>query len=237
MPRYMHFSIYDEERIDKIMAAMSSKVRRDILRLVNRNSYSVSEIARILEIPTSTAAFHVNHLQEADLVHVQSKATHHGAMKIISRRLDEINISYVPDYDTNQVITSILHIPIGSFTDCDVVCSCGMATQTNIIEVEDEPGVFYSPARTEAQLIWFSGGYLEYRIPTYPLKGKELVGLSISMELCSEAPNYRNDWQSDITFWIGGKEVATWTSPGDFGGHRGQLIRHGGRTCPHSTAF
>ena len=41
--------------------------------------------------------------------------------------------------------------------------------------------------------------------------------------MCSEAPNYRNDWESDITFWINGVEVATYVSPGDFGDRRGRL--------------
>ena len=223
MPRYMHLSIYDEDRIDKIMAAMSSKVRRDILRLVNRNSYSVTEIARILEIPTSTAAFHVKNLQAADLVHVQSKSAQHGASKIISRKLDEINISYVPKYDSDEIMTSVLNVPIGGFTDCEAVPSCGIATDKNIIESEDVPSVFFSPARTVAQIIWFSAGYLEYKIPNYVLKDKEPVGVSFSMELCSEAPNFRLDWKSDITFWINGMEICTWTSPGDFGGHRGVL--------------
>ena len=93
MPRYIHLSIDDEERLSKVMAAMASKIRRDILRLVNCNSYSVTEIAKLLNIPTSTAAFHVNHLQAADLIHVQSKSSQHGASKIISRKIDEINIS------------------------------------------------------------------------------------------------------------------------------------------------
>lgn len=223
MPRYMHLSIYDEERIDKIMAAMSSRVRRDILRLVNRNSYSVSEIARILEIPTSTAAFHIKHLQAADLVRVQSKSAQHGASKIISRRLDEINISYVPEYDSDDVMTSVVNIPIGSFTDCRAIPSCGIATDKNIIESEDVPSVFFSPARMDAQVIWFSDGYLEYKIPNFVLQNKEPIGLSFSMELCSEAPNFRLDWKSDITFWINGTQICTWTSPGDFGGHRGLL--------------
>lgn len=223
MPRYMHLSIYDEERINKIMAAMASKVRRDILRLVNRNSYSVTEISRILNIPTSTAAFHVNHLQEADLVHVQSKSAQHGSSKIISRKLDEINISYVPEHESDEIMTSVLDIPIGSFTDCEAVPSCGIATDKNIIEVEDVPGVFFSPSRISAQIVWFSAGYLEYKIPNFVLKDKDPVGLSFSLELCSEAPNYRIDWKSDISFWINGTEICMWTSPGDFGGHRGLL--------------
>ena len=43
------------------------------------------------------------------------------------------------------------------------------------------------------------------------------------MEICSEAPNYNEDWPSDITLWINDREVGTWTSPGDMGGKQGQL--------------
>ena len=223
MPRYIHLSIDDEERLSKVMAAMASKIRRDILRLVNCNSYSVTEIAKLLNIPTSTAAFHVNHLQAADLIHVQSKSSQHGASKIISRKIDEINISYIAGLNSDQVLSTVLDIPIGSFSDCMPIPCCGMANEENIIEMDDTPGVFYSPARLNAQIVWFSDGYLEYKIPNYFLKDKDPVGLSVSLEICSEAPNYRNDWESDITFWINGREVCTWTSPGDFGGHKGQL--------------
>ena len=223
MPGYMHLSVYDEDRIKKIMSAMASKVRRDILRLVNRNSYSISEIARILEMPVSTVSFHVNLLQEADLVLVQTQSMMRGSYKLISRRLDEVNINFVQEDHSGQVMTSTLNIPIGSYTDCQALPSCGIATENNIIEVEDVPSVFYSPARLNAQIIWFSNGYLEYRIPNTMAQNRELVGVSFSMELCSEAPNYRNEWKSDITFWVNGQEVCTWESPGDFGGHRGLL--------------
>lgn len=223
MSRYMHLSIYDEDRIDRIMAAMSSKIRRDMLRLLNCGTYSISEIAQIMNLPISSASFHINQLIEADLVHVQSQSLQHKSFKIISRKLDEINICYLANFGSNQVLTRVLDVPIGGFSDCDVMPSCGMANEEYIIEMDDNPGVFFSPAKTNAQIIWFSSGYLEYKIPNYFLKDKELVGLSISFEICSEAPNYRNDWESDITFWINGSEVGTWTSPGDFGGNRGQL--------------
>lgn len=45
--------------------------------------------------------------------------------------------------------------------------------------------------------------------------------ISFSLEICSEAPYYRDVWPSDITFLINDIEVLTWTSPGDFGGRRG----------------
>ena len=43
------------------------------------------------------------------------------------------------------------------------------------------------------------------------------------MEICSEAPQYNLEWPSDITLWINGCDVGTWTSPGDMGGTPGIL--------------
>lgn len=225
MSRYMCLSMNeaDDDAIEKIASALSSKVRRDILRLVDEKSYNISEIAQQLEIPLSNAAFHVKHLQEAGMINVQEKPASRGMTKIISRKIDEISIKCRTSDNVSVTSNTQMHIPIGSYTDCKAVASCGMASEKHMIEIDDTPGVFYNPERTTAQIIWMSEGYLEYRIPNYYLFDKEATELVFSMELCSEVSNYRNDWTSDITFWINGKELCTWTSPGDFGGRRGRL--------------
>lgn len=225
MSRYMCLSILEseEEYVDKVMASLSSKIRRNILRLINEQSYNISEIAQKLNMPLSSAAFHVKNLQEADLINVQERPAAHGMTKIISRKVDEINIKCAVPPDVLTTSITRLNIPIGSFTDCRAVASCGMASEEKLIEVDDMPGVFYSVERCGAQIIWFAEGYLEYRVPNYYLIDQEAIELIFSMEICSEAPNYRNDWTSDITFWVNGMELCTWTSPGDFGGRRGRL--------------
>lgn len=154
---------------------------------------------------------------------MQEKPATHGTTKIISRKIDEINLRCaVPPNEAETVITH-LNIPIGSYMDCQVSASCGMATEEKLIEVDDTPGVFFSSEKAQAQIIWFTSGYLEYRIPNYFLKNTIPFGLTLSLEICSEAPNFRNDWASDITFWVNGREICTWISPGDFGGQRGRL--------------
>ena len=47
MSRYVYLSMHEEndEKIEKMMIALSAKTRRDILRLVDEQSYSVSDIA------------------------------------------------------------------------------------------------------------------------------------------------------------------------------------------------
>ena len=225
MSRYVYLSLHadEDEYMDKMMVALSSKIRRDILRLIDGQSYNISEVAQKLELPLSTAAFHVKHLQEADLIHVQERPASRGMTKIVSRKVDEIVLKCTTPQDVLETTNTQLQIPIGSFVDCKAEPSCGMATVEKMIGVDDTPGVFYSTERTDAQIIWLANGYLEYRIPNYYLSHEETVELLFSMELCSEAPNYRNDWTSDITFWVNGQELCTWTSPGDFGGRRGRL--------------
>jgi len=69
--------------------------------------------------------------------------------------------------------------------------------------------------------LWFTKGFVEYRIPNYLLSDQTPTALEISMELGSEAPGVNNNWPSDITFILNGLKIGQWTSPGDFGGTRG----------------
>ena len=225
LSRYVYLSMHEEndEKIEKMMIALSARTRRDILRLVDEQSYSISDIAQKLSLPMSTAAFHVKHLQEADLIHVQERPASRGVTKIISRKIDEVVLKCTIPPMTLKTTCTNLQIPIGSYADCKVAPSCGMASQENMIEIDDTPGIFYCAQRIDAQIIWLAKGYLEYRIPNYFLTEEEAIELLFSMELCSEAPNYQNDWTSDITFWVNGHELCTWTSPGDFGGRKGRL--------------
>jgi predicted transcriptional regulator len=114
-------------------------------------------------------------------------------------------------------------MPIGKFVSCEVTPTCGLASETGLIGLYDDPASFYEPHRTEAQLLWFHYGYLEYRFPNRLPPGSKLDSLQLSMEICSEAPLHHADWPSDITLWVNDVEIGTWTSPGDFGGQRGVL--------------
>jgi predicted transcriptional regulator len=66
-------------------------------------------------------------------------------------------------------------------------------------------------------------GFVEYVFPNTLPTSVEIDRLELAMEVCSEAPDFNNDYPSDITVWIGGVEIGTWTSPGDLGGKRGRL--------------
>lgn len=220
--REYDLQINDEEKLPDIIQALNASVRRQMMSLLSRSSYSIADLAKKLKLPISTVSFHVNILRKAGFVNVTVKRNTRGNAKIVSRQIDRFSLGFLLDTQTKSKTFS-MEIPLGSFCDAQIEAGCGMANSSNIIIADDTPGVFFSPERYSAQIIWFSKGYLEYRIPNYMMRDKKVNAVTFSMELCSEAPNYRNNWESDITFWVNGQEVATYVSPGDFGGRRGRL--------------
>lgn len=114
-------------------------------------------------------------------------------------------------------------MPIGAFVNINVMPTCGLAGELGIIGHLDDPTAFYEPERIHAQLMWFRRGFVEYNFPNRLPAGALLEDVEVSFEVCSEAPLHHSDWPSDITVWIGSREVGTWTSPADFGGERGAL--------------
>ena len=219
----LQLNIDDRDRVIAMTRALSSPTRLSIINLLNTNSYNINEISRLLDIPLSTTAVSIKSLEEAGLITVEPQPGSRGGMKLCSRKVDRLSLSLIPSRTDKAIQTTSISMPVGSYSECKIVPSCGLASRNGLIESEDDTKAFYSPKRFVAQLIWFTKGYLEYRIPMIVPDNEEIKALEISMEICSEAPNFRMDWPSDISFWINDVEIGNWTSPGDFGGRRGRL--------------
>lgn len=200
--------------------ALSSSIRVDIIKLLYQHSLNIAEIAEMMSIPASSAALHVRVLEEAGLINTEVQPGERGSMKLCSRKCDYVTIRLEsPPEPANETIS--VNMPIGAYTDCKISPTCGLVTERENIGNEDMLYPFYLPERVDAQLLWSSSGYVEYLFPySTPKFPKQL---SISFEICSEAPNYREDWKSDLTLWVNGIEVCTWTSLGDYGVRRGRL--------------
>jgi predicted transcriptional regulator len=212
----------DTGRLERVSKAMASQNRIRILRYLADRVASVNDIAAALDLPGSTAALHVETLEEAGLIRTELEPASRGLRKICSRNYDRIILD-LPFGQPPPEQAIELSMPIGAFVDCQIAPTCGLASETGIIGLFDDPASFYEPDRISAQLIWFYQGYVEYRFPNRLPAGTQPESLRLSMEVCSEAPLYNPDWPSDITVWINGVEIGTWTSPGDFGGEPGHL--------------
>ncbi len=209
-------------RVEQLLKGLASGPRIEILRYLGSHNGSVNEIAEALGMPASTAALHINQLEKAGLIRTELKPANRGLQKICVRLFDQVVIT-LPAGEPPHENSLDISMPIGAYVDCQVTPTCGLASEHGIIGNLDDPATFYYPERLQAQLLWFKIGYVEYRFPKRLPPNAELESLQISFEVCSEAPLHNDDWPSDITLWVNGVEVGTWTSPGDFGGERGAL--------------
>ena len=213
----------DGERGIKVMQALGNETRLLILSLLSHRAMNLSALAEAVSLPQSTTAFHLKQLEEAGLVNVQYMPGTRGQQKLVSKRYDEVHFKLpgvAIESDSNVVEVSM---PIGNFKRVSIAPTCGLATDVKYIGMIDDPRSFYEPEHVFAQILWFKQGFVEYDFPNNIPYGSQATEIEISMEICSEAPEYDLDWPSDITLTVNGIEVGTWTCPADFGGVRGRL--------------
>lgn len=213
-----------DEGLDTVLKALASAPRRRILSLLADRLHNVTEIARALDLPVSTANLHVGALEEAGLLLTEHRPASRGLQKVCTRAYDRV-VLRLPGPAEVRTAGEVVEVamPIGAYVDCAATPSCGLAGELGIIGMLDDPGAFFDPDRVHAQLIWFHQGHLTYRFPNRLPPRAELVSLTVSCEVCSEAPLHHDDWPSDITLSVNGVDLGTWTSPSDFGGQRGSL--------------
>lgn len=222
MAKVKEFDIDEIDDLCNLGKALSSPVRVEILQLLYEESLIIGEIAKRMDIPASSTAFHLKILEQAGLIRMEEQPGTRGLTKLCTRKIDHIDINMVKkNTDISEVFS--VEMPIGAYTSCLVTPTCGLLARDGFIGSEDKEYFFYDPGRLNAGLLWTSSGYVEYKFSNGVPKGSSIKKLFLSMEICSEAPGYREDWKSDITVWLNGLECGTWTSPGDFGSRRGRL--------------
>lgn len=215
---------HHQDLITKIGKVLASPVRLKMMNLLKINPMSVQEIARALNIPVSSTAMHISFLEEAKLVMTESQPGLRGSMRVCLCTMHSIHIDATePEFDL-QAKSITVNMPVGNYFRWEVEPTCGLADENGMMGSYDTPKSFYSPGRMNAQLIWFQQGFIEYRFPNH-CEGQSHPPqeISFSLELCSEAPGYADNWPSDITININGHELGTYRCPGDFGARRGIL--------------
>jgi predicted transcriptional regulator len=214
-----------ELRIDEaldVFRALALESRIVILQLLASGDKNINELGAALGISQPTVTKHIQQLEQAGLVRSEYMPGLQGMQKRCHLRRDRLIVSI-------QSLTAIedkvdeITMPIGLYTLANPGGTCGLANRTKFIGFLDKPQSFYDPERASAEILWMATGFVEYMFPNDLPTSMDVDRLELSMEICSEAPDHNPDWPSDITVWINGIEIGTWTSPGDFGGRRGLL--------------
>ncbi len=214
----LHIKSLDEGL--EVFKALGSDIRVEIIKiLLNESGMNMNELASRLNITNGALTSHIKKLEECGIVTVSSEASGHGNQKVCSVHLDKILVE-IQDKPQNENIYTT-DIKIGLFSDYSVYPTCGLASNSKLIGEVDDTRYFAHPERYEADILWFTKGYVEYAIPNFIPFNQKIDEICISAELSSEAPGVNNVWPSDIYFYLNETLLGTWISPGDFGDVKG----------------
>jgi predicted transcriptional regulator len=206
-----------------VLECFSSVTRVRILELLNVRPYNIGELAETLGLSSAIITKHIQKLEEAGIVSSENSVGKRGTQKRCFLKVDQLTLRLRTTETEKQEdpVRYVTELPIGQYIRYEVQPSCGLASSVKRIGMMDDPLYFDDPERTQAEHLWFASGFVEYRIPNYLVGQAEAASITFSLEICSEAPQYNENWPSDITFAVNDMEVATWTCPGDFGNKRG----------------
>jgi predicted transcriptional regulator len=215
-------TLMPDENRDAI-SALASPVRLSILKLLRRSGpMNVNMISAALKLPQSTVATNIKVLEASRLIHTEAAKARKGQQKICSVLFDGVLIRLDGQAAKQRDNLVEVSMPIGLYTGCEVSAPCGLCSTEGIIGLLDVPDFFLDPSRMRASLAWFGRGFVEYKFPNNArLLESRVRELEFSMEMSSEAPGTNVNWPSDISLWVNGVKLGTWTSPGDFGDIRG----------------
>jgi len=205
-----------------IFRALASESRARILELLSEQDMNINELSREIGLAQPSVTKHIQILEDAGLVVSDYLAGPQGMQKRCRRVHDRLVIEMASRKNIVESVAEV-EVPIGMFTGIDAQVTCGLATRDHFIGLIDSPLSFVMPERANAQILWSSGGHVEYTFAnTLPINST-VTAIDIAVEICSEAPGYANEYPSDVTMWVNDIEVGTWCSPGDLGGIRGRL--------------
>lgn len=216
----LHLKTLDEGL--PVFKALGSEIRINIIKILLENrQMNMNELASSIGITNGALTGHIKQLERCGIVKVLTEHAGHGNQKICRVNVDKILVDIVgEDEDVGKDIYTT-SLPVGHYADYSVFPTCGIATGDALIGTVDDPRYFAHPDRMNAQILWFSRGYVEYIIPNLLPASQKIDQITISAEISSEAPGINNDWPSDISFYLNDVEIGTWTSPGDYGDVQG----------------
>lgn len=206
----------------EVFKALGSELRVRIIKLLlEHKEMNMNELASALGVTNGALTSHIRQLSNAGLVTVLTERSGHGNQKLCRVGVDKLLVDIKTDEAEDDRNICETEIPVGHYSDYSVFPTCGLSTTEKLVGVVDDPRYFAYPDRTQAGILWFTRGYVEYIIPNLLPSGTRVEQITLSVEMSSEAPGVNSDWPSDISFLLNDVKLGMWTSPGDFGDIRG----------------
>lgn len=210
----------------KFFESLASETRLRMIELLMERKRNIKELAETLGVSSAVVTKHVQQMEEAGIVHCESVAGVRGTQKLCSLKPERVTLVFRRMAEAATARTEpdrryTVSIPVGQYAAYDVKPTCGLVSAEGRIGLVDDPRYFADMEHVKADHLWFAEGFVEYRIPNYLVGRQSARELEISLEICSEAPRYNENWPSDITFSLNGVVLGAWTCPGDYGSVKG----------------
>lgn len=204
-----------------IYECLASETRLKILKFIGNQKKSIGEIANYLEMSNAIVTRHVQQMEDAGLLNSERGLGKNRNKKMVFLKVDDIHINFPEKIYVGYKLHQT-HLKLGHFVDFAAKPTCGLATVKGVVGKADDPKYFMDANRVDAGLLWFSEGFVEYKIPNLLSKDEEANMLEISFEIASEFPVSNNVWPSDISIYVNDILVAVYTVPGNFSDTRGR---------------
>ena len=165
----------------EIFKALGSDVRIEILNILLENNHmSMNELASRLNITNGALTSHIKKLESSGLITTSSESAGHGNQKICSIHLDKILIDLEKQEDFQNVYNT--ELKVGHYSSYKICPTCGLASSKALIGEVDDSRYFEHPDRYNADILWFTKGYVEYIIPNFIPISQRITQITISAE-------------------------------------------------------
>jgi len=219
----LQLDLSDPKHAALVCRALSSETRLQILNALIERSMTISQLAEHFYLPVSSMSVHIHILEEAGLVTSISNPGVRGTKKLCGISASSVVFDLFAHKKKMPLQKAPVYVsmPVGNYSDCEVIPPCGIVSTNLYLYQEDSPYGFYMPDHVHASLVWLTGGYLEYRFPNEALNRGHPSRIQFSFEICAEAPGYDNNWPSDIRLELNQRLITVLHIKGDYGGRRG----------------
>lgn len=212
-----------------ILECFASPTRIKIIELLKLTPMNIKQLSESLLIKPPIVTRHIQMLETAGIVRSELVAGKRGQQKLCFLHLEKMVLDFtlpsqqpILEVTPNEGKRYEVDVPVGMYAAYDVKPSCGLASETNMLGMCDDPRYFADPIHSDASIVWFSSGFVEYRIPNYMISNDQLSAIEVSLEICSETPCSSSEMlPSDIVFSINDTKIGVWTYPGRFGKDKG----------------
>lgn len=218
-------NIFMTETYLEFFEALASKTRLKIISLLAIKDMNIKELAEELGLSSAIVTKHIQKLEKTEIIST-SLVNKNGSLHKMCILLYTSYEIERPIHKENTDLTKkcyTVNLPVGQFSKIKCIPPCGLASEFAIIGDLDKPRQMISPERYMANLVWFGGGYVEYKLPNYSLEQQKITDIEISAEFGSESVGFCDDWISTIDVYLNNIKICDFTTPGDFGNKRGLL--------------